>query len=320
MDDHAAGILRESNKVISRLQLLSVYFQEEVVYKIYLRSLVIHQLFENNSELSIDKLELFHLQFTSSVIELLRKIKKNNEKNVTLIDDEIRLNQDVIHKLNETVHNEESFLSGKQRQALKINISLRNLYEVLSDHTTDFPFVKNITQFSARYAKDFYYSITADQFAQLIDYKIDNVYTNSYATIEKKLMGLLCKFDFKTEFIYGLKSGTMIIEVYKFVEDDRYFLFFPGRNLFLFCTPAEILGADWSSHSSEKTKMIRELGYKNDKLESQAASVKTYIPEEIIKLLEENYTKISDLDFLNHLNNFDVQANILKTMLNTDLL
>ena len=320
MDEHAASILKDSDQMISRLQLLSVFFQEEVVFKIFLRSQVIHQLFADNPDLSMDKLELFHLQFTSSVVELLKKIKKNNEKNVTLIDDEIRLNQDVIQKLNETVHNEENFLSGKQRQALKINISLRNLYEVLSEHTTDFPFVKNITQFSARFAKDFYYSITADQFAQLIDYKGDNVYTNSYATIEKKLMGLLCKYDFKTEFIYGLKSGTMVIEVYKFLEEDRYFLFFPGRNLFLFCIPAEILGADWSSHSSEKTKMIQELAYKNDKLESQAASVKTYIPEEIIKLLEENYMKISDLNFLNHLNNFDVQANILKTMLNTDLL
>src|ERR1700710_824223 len=106
MDEHAAIVLKESNQIISRLQLLSVFFQEEVIYKIYLRSQVIHQLFENNAELSIDKLELFHLQFTASVIELLKKIKKNNEKNVTLIDDEMRLNQEVIEKLNETLINE----------------------------------------------------------------------------------------------------------------------------------------------------------------------------------------------------------------------
>lgn len=320
MDDHVAGILRESNKVISRLQLLSVYFQEEVVYKIYLRSLVIHQLFENNTELSIDKLELFHLQFTSSVIELLKKIKKNNEKNVTLIDDEIRLNDEVIEKLQETVHNEENFLAGKARQALKINNSLRNLYEVLSDLTTDFPFVKNITQFSARYAKDFYFTVNEEQFSKLITFEPNAVYVNSYATIEKKLLGLLCKYDFKTEFVQGLKSGTMVIEVYKFIAEDRYFMFYPGRNLFLFCSPAEVLGNEWLGSSSEKTKMIQELAYKNDKLQSQSASLKTYIPKEIIGLLEENYAKISDLNFLNHLNNFDVQANILKTMLNTDLL
>jgi len=320
MDEHAAEILRDSNRIISRLQLLSVYFQEEVVYKIYLRSQVIHQLFENNPELSIDKLELFHLQFTQSVVELLKKIKKNNEKNVTLIDDEIRLNQEVIERLNETLVSEDSFIAGKQRQALKINNSLRNLYEVLSGHTTDFPFVKNVTQFSARFARDFYYTISAEQLAALIDYNPDEVYVNSFATIERKLMGVLCKYDFKTEFVYGLKSGTLIIEVYKFLETDRFFLFYPSRNLFLFCTPEETAGADFTSTSSEKAKMIQEMAYKNDKLKSHSATVRTHIPAEIVQLLEDNYTKISDINFLNNLNNFDVQANILKTMLNTDML
>jgi len=320
MDEHAASILKESDQMISRLQLLSVFFQEEVVYKIFLRSQVIHQLFADNPQLPIDKLELFHLQFTASVVELLRKIKKNNEKNVTLIDDEIRLNREVIAKLNETLVNEQSFLAGKQRQALKINNSLRNLYEVLSDLSTDFPFVKNITQFSARFAKDFYYTISSDQLAQLIDYDPKTVYASQYATIERKLMGLLCKYDFKTEFVYGLKAGTLIIEIYKFLETGQYFLFYPARNLFLFCTPEELAGADFSGSSSEKARMIQELAYKNDKLQSNAASVKTYIPAEIIRLLEENYAKIADIDFLNNLNNFDVQANILKAMLNTDML
>jgi len=320
MDEHAAIILKESNQMISRLQILSVFFQEEVVYKIYLRSEVIHSLFENNPQLPIDKLELFHLQFTASVIELLKKIKKSNEKNVTLIDDEICLNQEVIEKLNETLQNEQSYLAGRQHQSLKINNSLRNLFEVLSEHNTDFPFVKNITQFSARFAKDFYYTISPDQLAQFIDYNLDTVYVNSAATIEKKLMGLLCKYDFKTEFQYGLKSGTMVIEIYKFIAVDRYFLFFPTRNLFLFCTPEELETLHIGETSSEKAKMIQELAFKNDKLKSNAAAVKTYIPADIIKLLQENYDKISDINFLDNLSNFDVQANILKTMLNTDML
>jgi hypothetical protein len=54
MDEHAASILKESDRMISRLQLLSVFFQEEVVYKIFLRSQVIHQLFADNPGLSID--------------------------------------------------------------------------------------------------------------------------------------------------------------------------------------------------------------------------------------------------------------------------
>lgn len=320
MDEHIAGVLAESNRIINRLQLLSVFFQEEVVLKIYLRSKVIHQLFENNTELSIDKLELFHLQFTSSVIELLRKIKKNNEKNVTLIYDEIQLNKEVIAKLNDTVLNEKNFLEGKKSQSLKVNISLRNLFEELSGHSTDFPFVKNITRLSARYAKDFYYTITADNLSELINYEESEVYISTYGVIEKKLMGLLCKLDFRTEFVYGLKSGMLIIEIYKFIETDQHFLFFPSRNLFLFCNADDLAGIGISTNVSEKGRLIQELSYQNDKLESNAASVKTYIPAEIISLLEDNYTKISDLNFLNHLNNFDVQANILKAMLNTDLM
>lgn len=320
MDDHAASILKESNQMINRLQLLSVFFQEEVVYKIYLRTQVIHQLFVDNPQLSIDKLQLFHLQFTTSVIELLRKIKKNNEKKVTLIDDEVRLNTDVIHKLQETLIHEQSFLAGKQRQALKINNSLRNLYELLSEHTTDFPYVKNITQFSARFARDFYFDVPAEQFTALIKYDEEAVYAGEYATIERKLMGMLCKYDFKTEFVYGLKSGTLVMEIYKFLETDRQFLFYPSRNLFLFIDPEVMQEVDFSTVSSGKGRMINQLQHKNDKLNATAASVKTHITPEIISLLEENYEKIADIHFLDNLSNVDVQANILKTMLNTDLL
>lgn len=320
MDEHVASVLRESKKVISRLQLLSVFFQEEVVYKIYLRSQVIHQLFENNAELSVDKLELFHLQFTASVIDLLKKIKKNNEKNVTLIYDEMELNHQVIQQLSDTALNEQYFTEGKKSQSHKISISLRNLFEVLSDHSVDFPFVKNITRLSARYAKDFYYTITPEQLATLISFNEAEVYQNSYAVIEKKLMGMLCKYDFKTEFVYGLKSGMLIIEIYRFLEADQYFLFFPNRNLFLFCTLDEIAGIDVSNNLSEKMRMMQELSYSNDKLESKAAAAKTYIPPEIVALLEDNYNKIADINFLNELSNFDVQANILKAMLNTNII
>jgi len=319
MDERRAYILKESNTEISRLQLLSVFFDEEAVYRIFLRSQVIHHLFESNDELDIDKLELFHVQFTSSVIELLRKIKKNNEKNVSLIYDEIHMNEELIDQMNGAVFTEQNFNLDKQRQALKVNLSLRKLFEVLSDHSSEFPFSKNINSFSSRYAKDFYYNITPDELSQLIQYDPKDMYVDVSASIERKLMGLLCKYDFKTTFFYGLKSGQLIIEVYKFLDIDRYFLFFPSRNLFLFCDLSILKNVDWTTNLSERAKIIQELAYKNDQLESSAAALKTYIPREIISLLEENYLKISDLNFLEHLNNFDVQANILKAMLKTDL-
>lgn len=319
MDERRINILKESRAEISRLQLLSAFFAEDALYKIYLRSQVIHQLFENNRELDIDKLELFHVQFTASLIELLRKIKKANEKNVTLIYDEILLNKDMIRQMSDTVLSEKSFNLDKQRQSLKINQSLRKLFELLSDHIEEFPFAKGINNFSSRYSRDFFYDITSEQLAKLIEFDPKDMYLNVHAGIEKKLMGLLCKHDFRTVFFYGLKSGQLIIELYKFLDIERHFLFFPNRNLFLLFEIDELEGIDWTNDLSEKGRIIQELEYKNDKLESSAAALKTYIPKEIIDLLEENYVKISDINFLNHLNNFDVQANILKAMLKTDL-
>lgn len=319
MDERHSNILKASRTEISRLQLLSVFFEEEALYKIYLRSQVIHQMFENNEDLDIDKLEIFHVQFTASLIELLRKIKKSNEKNVSLIYDEITLNKELIEKMSSSVFNQKNFDLDKQQQSLKVNQSLRKLFQVLSDHTEEFPFSKNINSFSSRYASDFYFDITSEQLGMLIDFDAKDMYMDTHASIQRKLMGQLCKYDFKTAFYCGLKSGQLIIEVYKFLEQDKYFLFFPSRNLFLFCELSELKGIDFSNNQSEKGRIIQELSYKNDTLASSASALKTYIPPEIIDLLKENYHKISDINFLDHLNNYDVQANILKAMLKTDL-
>ncbi|MES2826880.1 MAG: hypothetical protein V4687_01940 [Bacteroidota bacterium] len=319
MDERHANILKTSRTEISRLQLLSVFFEEEVLYKIFLRSQVIHQMFENNEDLDIDKLEIFHIQFTASLIELLKKIKKSNEKNVSLIYDEVTLNKELIEKMSSSAFNEKSFNLDKQQQSLKINLSLRKLFQVLSDHSEDFPFSKNINSFSSRYAGDFYYDVTPDLLGKLIDFDPKEMYLNAHASIQRKLMGQLCKYDFKSEFYCGLKSGQLIIEIYKFIEKDSYFLFFPSRNLFVFCDLNELSGIDFSNNQSEKARIIQELAYKNDTLTSSAAALKTFIPIEIIELLKENYHKISDINFMDHLNNYDVQANILKAMLKTDL-
>ncbi len=247
------------------------------------------------------------------------KSKKSNEKNVALIYDEINLNEALIDKMAGTLTGQQGFVQDKQKQSLKVNQSLRRLYNNLSDLSTDFPFSKNINVFSAKYANDYYFDLTADQLAKLIDFQGKNIYSNAYATIEKKLMGRLCKYDFRTEFYLGLKSGEMIIEVYKFLDSQNYFLFFPARNLFLFCDLSQFKDMDTTNNLSERERIVQELEFKNDKLKGNAAVLKTAMSKDVQDLLESSYQKISDISFLNHLNNFDVQSNILKDMLKTDL-
>jgi hypothetical protein len=320
MDEHRVSILNESSRTLSKLQLLAAFFGDDIIYKVYLRSAVIHQLFENNAELDINKLDLFHLQFTATVIDLLKKIKKSNEKNVTLLLDELEVNQNLIAKLEEERYSADAFRLEKQRQSLKVNTSLRRLYEALSNDSTDYPFSKNINSFGARFAADFYAPVSPEVLQKLTHFEPAQVYTNVHAIIQRKLLGLLCKYDFRSEFYCGLKSGSIVLEVYKIVEHDIYYMFYPQRNMFLLCDAGEVNDIAITIAGNKPSTMVQELHNKNDQLQSSIAVSKTYLPAEIKQLMTEHYKKITDINFLHNITDFDAQANILKAMLNTDMM
>jgi hypothetical protein len=320
MDENRINILNDSTRTISKLQLLTVFFNNDVIYKIYLRTQVIHQLFATNPDLDINKLELYHLQFTVTLIDLLKKIKKSNESRADLLLDEVQLNNELINQMDDTVFTEHDYSNDKQRQALKMSQSLRKLFDVLSHDLDDYPFAKNINLFSARYAPDYFDEIPVELLDELLRYDAADLYADKYATIQRKLMGKLNKYDFKITFYYGLKTGDVTLEVYKFAEIEQYFLYSPSNNIFLFCDVSRIAGMARENKLSKKERVMQELLDKNVRLQSSAGVMKTHLPAEVISLLEEDYKKIADVDFLQHMSNFDVQANILKTMLNTDLI
>jgi hypothetical protein len=88
--------------------------------------------------------------------------------------------------------------------------------------------------------------------------------------------------------------------------------------LFLFFHPEKIQDLGLDNHSaSKKTRLIRELKDHNARLESNISAAKTFLPPPLKALLAEYYRKVSDINFLVQ-SDFEVQANILKTMLNTD--
>lgn len=320
MDTHLSAIFNDSRRIISKLQLLAVFFEDEIIYKIYLRTQVIHQLFENNQELNAHQLELFHVQFTESLLALLKKIKKSNEQNVHLLLDEIQLNNEMIDKLSSVFDAEKNYQSDQQNQSHKISISLRKLYQVLSGYANGYPFSQNINAFSSKFSKDFYAEVSPELWQELMQYNPAEVYTNVDAIIQKKLLGQLCKYDFKVSFFCGIKAGNTLAEVYKLAETERYFLFCPAKNGFVFCDPAKFDRINFETAVSNQEKMIRELNDKNDHLQSRINMVKTHLPKEVKALLSDHYRKLNELDFLNNTENFDTQANILKKMLGTDMI
>lgn len=319
MDDTRTGILNGSNRFISKLQLLSVFFENDLIFQIYIRTQVIHTFFEGNKELDINKLELFHLQFTETIINLLKKIKKNNETNISLTENEIGLNEDVINRISRSMRLEEDFGRAQKAQADLINQSLFKLYQNLSDLSANAPFPKNIGQFSATFAPDFFHEIEVEKAESLINFDPVKMYSNNHGMIEKRLMGLQCKYNFRNTFYCGVKAGGIVLELYKVnTEKEAYFLFYPAEKRFLSFPFSAIEGIDLSANISKKAKIIQELTSKNNKLKSSINITKTNIPPEVMQLLSDYYNKISSMDSFHFLNEFDVQANILKTMLNTD--
>lgn len=320
MDETRAAVLNDSRKIISKLQLLSVFFADDIIYKIYVRSQLIQQLFENNPELDISKLELFHLQFTQTLVDLLRKIKRNNEQSIVVLLEEIRLNRELIEQIQSTLHTHDSFRLEQQRQASKVNNSLRRLYQVLSDDSTEYPFAKNINAFSARYAQDFYQELPPELMQELMQYAPGEVYKNPYAVIQRKLLGVLCRYEFRSGFYTGLRTGDAVAEVYRITDTDRYYVYFPAQSLFLFMDISKLAGLKENTETSRKEQFIQELNDKNNQLQNKINLVKTTLPPDIRALLTENYKKLNDIDFLQSIGSVDAQANILKAMLNTDMI
>jgi hypothetical protein len=122
------------------------------------------------------------------------------------------------------------------------------------------------------------------------------------------------------EFYCGVRANDIVLEVYKIIDVNKYFVYSPSNNVLLFCDVAKLGDLDLKNTVSKRERIMRELRDKNMQLKGKAGLLKTSLPENITALLAEDYKKIADVNFLAHMNAFDVQANILKTMLNTDII
>lgn len=320
MVDHRAEILEESNKTIQRLYDLSYFFEEPAIMKIYLQTQVIHKLFEENTDIDISKLELYHIQFTTTLIDLLDKIKKKNERIVSMNENEIELNNEMINKLRKAIAEEGGFDVEKQKQAQRITRALYALHKALSSQSSEYPFVDNINAFSLKFYKDYFFDVDADLLTRLTAYKSQDVYRNPFGVIGKVLLSDLAKGMYKIDFFAGIRVGNTLMEIYKLMAEDKYFLFLPSKNTFLSCDIQLFPYQEWLKESSKKERSVKDLTKKNIELEKSIKQNTKHIDTDIISLLEENYKKITEVDFLADLENIDIQANTLRTMLETKMI
>lgn len=140
MDTHREEILNNSLKTIEVLSEYSAYFKTISLTKIYLHTRVVHMFFVDNEDIDINKLELFHVQFTDTLTALLQKVKSKNERIVKMYKNEITVNTEMIEKLRALIVEPNSFDGQKSSQTQRVSKSLRNLYTAIYNRDTNYFF------------------------------------------------------------------------------------------------------------------------------------------------------------------------------------
>jgi len=313
-EERYAQIIKDSNRKLVILELLSNFFNHKDLVAALIKTKIIHTLFQNNRTLDINKLELFHIQFTNSLIDLFQKLKKSKEQQYLLMNDEIYINEDIISKLKFEI-GETKFSEQMKVHTQVMSKKLEQLYHMFATDKVESFSWDEVLSHSKSIQSEYYREISIDQYEQLLQLN-KSTYQNSFAKFEKKLLGRLNILKFKIKFLCGLVCNNEIIEVYEFRDSNDKFIFVANDKSFYFVENETAKGIDFSKNYSTKSQIIIDLESKKSDLKLDLGKIKTSLPETVQEVLKSYLDKISSVNFLDELQNVDEQTNILKTMLN----
>jgi hypothetical protein len=310
-------IIKDSDRKLVVLKLLSNFFNHPDLIGVQIRTKIIHNLFENNRSLDVNKLDLFHIQYTNSLVDLFQKLKKSKEQHYLLVSDEIYINDDFISKLDLGIE-ETKFPEQMKVHAKNMSRKIEQLYKMFATETSDVFSWDEIVNFSNSIQSEYYRQIPIEQYERLTCFD-RSIYENLFSKFEKKLLGRLNIFKFRIKFLCGLVCNDEIIEVYEFRDSNDKFIFVNNDKSFYLLDETDTKRIDLSKNSSTKNQVIDQLRAKNAVLKEQLGTIKTSLPIDVQEVLKSYLDKISSVDFLDELQNVDEQTNILKAMLNINI-
>lgn len=316
-EERFVQIIKDSNRKLVILELLSNFFSHKDFVGVLIKTKIIHTLFENNKALDINKLELFHVQFTSSFIELFQKLKKAKEQQYLLISDEIYINEDIITKLKSEI-DESGFAEKAKIHARNMSRKIEELYNMFVNENEGFFSWNEIISFSDHVKQEYFRDITIEEYEK-IDFLNKKLYENKHVKFEKKLLGRLNILKFKIKFLCGLVCNNEVIEVFEFRDSNDKFIFVANEKAFYLLDDVLAKEINIAKNDSVKGEIITQLKEKNEALTFELSTIKTSFPENVDEVLKEYLDKISSVDFVEDLQNVDEQTNILRTMLNINI-
>jgi hypothetical protein len=314
------AIIKDSEKRLNKLKVLTNFFDQSQVIAISVRTRVIHDMFASNKSLDANKLELFHLQYTDSLLDLLIKLKKNVEQNYVLINNEIQINTDVINTFVSEIKKDD-FVDKVRTHNLIMQTFMESLYNDLAfeNKMSKLTNLEEKNDLSNEMGIEFYRKIALQEYEKLNAISSNSIYDFFDFRIEKKLLGKLNIQKFKFKFLCGFQFNNQFIEIYEFIHCNEYFIFLKEKNEFLTLNLAEFKNIDFSKNNSNKKEILMQLKRKNVDLNNKAERTLKSIPSDVEIVLNNYYNKISSMEFLDDLQNIDEQTNVLRTMLNINI-
>ncbi|WP_027382267.1 hypothetical protein [Epilithonimonas caeni] len=316
--DHNKEILKKSKKRLQKLKLLSKFFDKVEIINIIIRTELIQSYFDADSlnGLDINKLELFHLQYTDTLIVLLEKIKKQKEANILAIYKEMDTNEEYIDKYVSQKSGEKNFDIDRKYQNALMSGFLRALYDNLTDNKKEMDFTK-IKSLSNNYSIDYYRKTAKREY--LMSFSDTRYYEYNNIKIERKLLGKLNAGNFKVRFVCGYNIEDQVFELYKISDNEEDFIWNLQTNEFYFLADDIALLLDRSANTCSKKSIINELKNRNAELKTKSETIKTDLPEDILLLLKRYKETLDNQKVIDQVINVDEEMNILNSMLNLNL-
>ncbi len=308
MDQLRQETLSETIKLINKLKVLVNFFKTDLLKDLLSKIHTVYTIFENNSDLSSNKLNSFNIQYTQSLISLLSELKTDSERKILILDEDISKQSDSIKAIDEKI----VLIKDDVKQIeIDVKLCLKNLFLFLSNQK-DFVnlHINSLTRFHNLYKADYFEVVAESEYMKFSFVDDKSFYIKPNVAINKKLLGILNKNEFKVEYICGYLFGLSFVDVFKCAE--IYFCYIQDINTFNIVEIERAQDKLTVLKFKEQNKLIL--------LKNRREVLKTITSQEILETLQNLSDKLSERDFLSDLQKIDSKTAVLNEMIRTELL
>lgn len=303
--DKNIEILKNSKSKLVELEKMNNFFKILDLSSVLINTGLIISYFESNIEREdLGKLELFNLQYTDSLLELLRKVKSNKEREIASVT--IKYNR-FIYEQKRLVYNnpnlDEEFIISKKLHELEISLLFENFF-----NNIEYKDFSKLISFHKKYSSRYFYNIDEND-KKFIENENIKYYTRFNTKIDSELLELVANKKFKIKLAYGFNSKETSFELFTIENSDIVFLWNINKKCFY------ISQSNFYSFGEMLNSVQTKIENYSGKLQSSINEIMKDIPKEVNKLINK-YNKVLE-DIIYNSESYDTkeEENILKAML-----